>query len=133
MDLNAIQMTATDTGNGYTLDGVKSFVLDGHVADLILVAARADADFPSLRWKAARRNCPYSTGNHGSDAQTGSARIQWDTSPTHRFGRPRRGGIAQDGSTFAAIALSAEAVGGARSASICRSNTPRRASSLGAR
>src|SRR5258708_5352603 len=41
-DLDGIQMTAMRTGNGYTLEGVKSFVLDGHVADLILVAARTD-------------------------------------------------------------------------------------------
>ena len=30
----------TRSGNGYTLKGAKTFVLDGHVADLIIVAAR---------------------------------------------------------------------------------------------
>ena len=35
--------TATKSGDGYTLNGTKMFVLDGHTADLILVAARTDA------------------------------------------------------------------------------------------
>jgi alkylation response protein AidB-like acyl-CoA dehydrogenase len=41
-DADGIEMTATPTGGGrYRLDGVKSFVLDGHSADLIVVVARA--------------------------------------------------------------------------------------------
>jgi alkylation response protein AidB-like acyl-CoA dehydrogenase len=39
-DVDAITMTATGGGNGWQLDGRKSFVLDGHTADLILVVAR---------------------------------------------------------------------------------------------
>src|ERR1700694_4697143 len=35
-----IALTATRSSAGYTLKGAKTFVLDGHVADLILVAAR---------------------------------------------------------------------------------------------
>lgn len=35
-----IGMTATRSGSGYRLDGVKSFVLDGHSADSIVVLAR---------------------------------------------------------------------------------------------
>ena len=34
-------LTATASGGGYKLDGHKSFVLDGHTADLIVVLARA--------------------------------------------------------------------------------------------
>jgi alkylation response protein AidB-like acyl-CoA dehydrogenase len=37
---HGIEMTATPAGHGYRLDGVKSFVLDGHTADLIVVVAR---------------------------------------------------------------------------------------------
>lgn len=37
----SVTMTATPSGSGYTLDGVKSFVVDGHTADLIVVLARA--------------------------------------------------------------------------------------------
>jgi alkylation response protein AidB-like acyl-CoA dehydrogenase len=39
-DTSGIEATATPVGGGYRLDGVKSFVLDGHTADLIVVAAR---------------------------------------------------------------------------------------------
>ncbi len=34
-------LTATPSGGGYTLNGHKSFVIDGHTADLIVVLARA--------------------------------------------------------------------------------------------
>jgi len=40
-DGTATKLTATPSGNGYRLDGFKSFVLDGHTADLIVVLARA--------------------------------------------------------------------------------------------
>ncbi|HEX5586858.1 MAG TPA: acyl-CoA dehydrogenase family protein [Acidimicrobiia bacterium] len=39
-DASGIEMVATPSGDGYTLDGTKMFVLDGHVANLIVVAAR---------------------------------------------------------------------------------------------
>jgi alkylation response protein AidB-like acyl-CoA dehydrogenase len=44
---DGLQTRARRSGDGYLLDGRKSFVLDGHVADLILVVAQAD-DGPSL-------------------------------------------------------------------------------------
>ena len=37
-----IALFAKRSGNGFTLDGTKSFVVDGHVADLLIVAARTD-------------------------------------------------------------------------------------------
>jgi len=39
-DAASVAMTATPSGSGYRLDGTKSFVLDGHTADLIVVLAR---------------------------------------------------------------------------------------------
>ena len=44
---NHVATTATASGNGFKLNGSKSFVLDGHVADKLIVAARtagADGD-----------------------------------------------------------------------------------------
>ena len=35
---------ATPSGNGFKLNGVKGFVLDGHVADTLIVAARTSGD-----------------------------------------------------------------------------------------
>ena len=40
-DSTGIALTATPDGGAYRLSGVKSFVLDGHTADLIIVLARA--------------------------------------------------------------------------------------------
>jgi alkylation response protein AidB-like acyl-CoA dehydrogenase len=40
-DAAGIATTATPAGNGFRLDGVKSLVLDGHTADLIIVVARS--------------------------------------------------------------------------------------------
>ena len=38
----AIATTATRTGGGWRLDGVKQFVLDGHAADAMLIAAKTE-------------------------------------------------------------------------------------------
>jgi alkylation response protein AidB-like acyl-CoA dehydrogenase len=39
-DMDGIETTATVSNGAYRLDGVKSFVLDGHTADLLIVPAR---------------------------------------------------------------------------------------------
>mgnify|MGYP001312526923 FL=1 len=39
-----VSTTATANGEGYTLDGSKTFVLDGHVADKLIVVARSSAE-----------------------------------------------------------------------------------------
>ena len=39
-DESGITLEATSSGDGWTLTGTKSFVLDGHIANLIIVAAR---------------------------------------------------------------------------------------------
>jgi alkylation response protein AidB-like acyl-CoA dehydrogenase len=39
-DPTRIKVAATPDADGYRLDGVKSYVVDGHVADLLVVAAR---------------------------------------------------------------------------------------------
>ncbi|MAG30989.1 MAG: acyl-CoA dehydrogenase [Deltaproteobacteria bacterium] len=41
-DLGGIQMRAESEGGGHRLTGTKSFVLDGHTADVLLVVARTD-------------------------------------------------------------------------------------------
>ena len=43
-DASGITMEATKSGDGYTLNGTKSFVIDGHTANLIIVAARTDGE-----------------------------------------------------------------------------------------
>jgi alkylation response protein AidB-like acyl-CoA dehydrogenase len=41
-DADGIEMVAKGSGDSYTLTGTKMFVIDGHVADLIVVAARLE-------------------------------------------------------------------------------------------
>jgi alkylation response protein AidB-like acyl-CoA dehydrogenase len=41
-DADGIEMVAKGSGDSYTLAGTKMFVVDGHVADLIVVAARLE-------------------------------------------------------------------------------------------
>src|SRR5207248_6181750 len=42
-DEGGITATATKSGDGWSINGTKSYVLDGHLANLVLVAARTDA------------------------------------------------------------------------------------------
>ena len=44
-----IAVTASRSGAGYTISGSKTFVLDGHVADLLVVAARTSGDSADTR------------------------------------------------------------------------------------
>jgi alkylation response protein AidB-like acyl-CoA dehydrogenase len=41
-DANGIEMVATGSGDSYTLNGTKMFVIDGHTANLVVVAARTE-------------------------------------------------------------------------------------------
>ena len=41
-DADGVQMGATADGDSFVLSGVKSFVVDGHIADTLIVAARTD-------------------------------------------------------------------------------------------
>lgn len=38
-----IALSAKRSGNGFTLEGAKTFVIDGHVADVLIVAAKTDS------------------------------------------------------------------------------------------
>src|SRR4051812_10787518 len=46
-DTSAISTTAKRSGDGYAIDGTKTLVLDGHIANLVLVVAQTD-NGPSL-------------------------------------------------------------------------------------
>ncbi len=41
-DATGIEMTATNEGGGFVLEGAKFFVIDGHTADSLIVVARTD-------------------------------------------------------------------------------------------
>lgn len=113
-----IGMTATRSGSGYRLDGVKSFVLDGHSADSIVVLAREPGssgdkglslftvagDAPGLE----RR--PLKT----ADMTRKQARLKFQSVPAELLGEA--GGAAVPFARTldqAAVCLASEMVGGA--------------------
>jgi len=117
-DAAGVGMTATPVGSGFRLDGVKSFVLDGHTADLIVVLARR----------------PGSAGLEGlslftvpGDASGLTRRALTVLDPTRKLARLEFGGVAatllgEEGAAagpfartmvLAAIGLANEMVGGA--------------------
>jgi alkylation response protein AidB-like acyl-CoA dehydrogenase len=118
-DPTSIKTIATPDAGGYRLDGVKSYVVDGHVADLLIVAARS----------------PHSVGSEGlglfalgANAGGVERRLLESMDPTRKIARiDFRGahadllGNLDDGAKAihrtldqAAIALANEMVGGAQ-------------------
>jgi alkylation response protein AidB-like acyl-CoA dehydrogenase len=117
---NAAGMSATATpANGaWTLDGTKSFVLDGHTADLIVVAARAPgstgAEGLSLFIVAADAKGLTRTPLTTLDPTRKLARLEFKGVPAALLGEAgaAAGPIART-LDIAAIALANEMVGGA--------------------
>ena len=119
-DATGITMEATPDGDGgYRLDGTKMFVLDGHVANLIVVAARSagsggaegvslftvDAEAPGLTRAA------LST----MDQTRKQARLEFSGVPATLLGEEGAGWTALSRTLDqAAVCLAAEQVGGAQ-------------------
>jgi alkylation response protein AidB-like acyl-CoA dehydrogenase len=112
----AIQLTAGDSGNGWRLDGRKSFVLDGHTASLILVVARAE-DGLGLFAVDGRAKGLSRTALPTLDQTRKLALLDFASVPATLIGSPRDGaavlGRVLD---IAAIAQAAEQLGGAQRA-----------------
>jgi len=113
-DEAGISMQATANGAGYTLDGTKSFVLDGHTANLILAAARTDAGvslFAVDPDAAGLTRTPLST----MDQTRKQAKLEFSSTPASLIGSDGAGwdvlSVVLD---LAAVALAAEQVGGAQ-------------------
>jgi alkylation response protein AidB-like acyl-CoA dehydrogenase len=86
-DPAGVALTATPVDGGYQLDGVKSFVLDGHSADLLVVLARR----------------PGSTGSDGlsfftvpGEADGFSKRLLQSTDATRKLARLEFKGVSAD-------------------------------------
>ena len=81
-DEAGITMEATGTGGDYTLNGTKMFVLDGHAASLILVAARTGKGV-SLFAVDGNSDGPHAglAVDDGPDAQASQARVRQRLQP----------------------------------------------------
>jgi alkylation response protein AidB-like acyl-CoA dehydrogenase len=113
-DFGAIELAATKKGDGWVLNGHKMFVIDGHVANLIVVAARTSAGvtlFAVQGDAAGLTRTPLPT----MDQTRKQARLQFAEVPAVLIGVD---GGAEAGLSktldLAAVALAAEQVGGAQ-------------------
>ena len=115
-DLDAIRLAATSAGDGWRLDGRKSFVLDGHTAGLILVVACTGDELglfavPADAAGLARTALPT------LDQTRKLARLDFASVPATLIGSPGDGAaVLTHTLDVAAIAQAAEQLGGAQRA-----------------
>ena len=114
-----IELTATPTAAGFVLDGHKRFVLDGHTADVIIVAARAPGTSgdEGLSLFVVKGNCDGLTRRRLEtlDQTRKQAELIFSGVAAELLGRAGEGAIALARTRdLAAIALASEMVGGAQ-------------------
>ncbi|MGI9598813.1 MAG: acyl-CoA dehydrogenase family protein [Acidimicrobiales bacterium] len=113
-DEAGITMEATPSGDGHTLSGVKSFVIDGHTANLIIVAARTDAGVSLFAVEGDASGLSRESLST-MDQTRKQAKLTFDNTPATLIGTD--GGGWDTMTTvldLGAIALAAEQVGGAQ-------------------
>ncbi|MFI0444371.1 acyl-CoA dehydrogenase family protein [Actinomadura sp. 6N118] len=112
-DLGSITMTARRSGDGWILDGTKTYVLDGHIADLVLVAARTPLGLSlfAVDGSAGLARTPLPV----LDQTRKLARLDFAAVPARLVG-PEGGAEAVLAHTLdiAAVSLAAEQLGGAQ-------------------
>ncbi len=113
-DEAGITTPATDRGDGWVIDGTKMFVIDGHVADVLLVAARTDAGVSLFRVPAEAEGVTR-TALATMDQTRKQARVEFSNTPATLVGTDGGGWAVLDRVLdLAAVALAAEQVGGAQ-------------------
>ena len=113
-DESGITMEATKSGDGYTLTGTKSFVLDGHIADLIIVAAKTAAG-TSLFAVDGDAAGLTKTSLSTMDQTRKQAKLDFSNTPATLIGEEGKGwDTLETVLDLAAVALAAEEVGGAQ-------------------
>ena len=113
-DEAGITMEAEGSGDGYTLSGTKMFVLDGHTADLIIVAART-SNGVSLFAVDSSASGLTRTALSTMDQTRKQAKLEFDNTPATLIGNDGDGWkVLSTVLDLAAIGLAAEQVGGAQ-------------------
>lgn len=113
-DEEGITAMATSSGDAWKISGVKMFVLDGHTADQIVVAARTDAGV-SLFSVPADAEGLTRTALSTMDQTRKQARLEFANTPATLIGTDGAGwATLQRVLDLAAVALAAEQVGGAQ-------------------
>ena len=107
-------MEASANGDGHTLSGVKSFVIDGHVANLIIVAARTGAGV-SLFAVDGDASGLTRESLATMDQTRKQAKLTFDNTPATLIGTDGGGwDVMSTVLDLGAVALAAEQVGGAQ-------------------
>src|SRR5690606_37709099 len=89
-DEAGITMEATASDDGYSLSGTKSFVLDGHTANLIIVAARTGAGV-SLFAVDGDASGLTKTALSTMDQTRKQAKLDFDNTPATLIGEDGKG------------------------------------------
>jgi alkylation response protein AidB-like acyl-CoA dehydrogenase len=113
-DEAGVEATATADGDAWKLNGTKMFVLDGHIADRIIVAARTDAGvslFSVAGDASGLTRTPLST----MDQTRKQAKLELADVPATLVGTDGAGWTTLDRVLdLAAVSLAAEQVGGSQ-------------------
>ena len=113
-DESGITMEASASGDSYTLSGVKSFVIDGNTANLIVVAARTGSGV-SLFTVAGDASGLTRDALSTMDQTRKQAKLTFDNTPATLIGTEGAGWDTMNTVLdLGAIALAAEQVGGAQ-------------------
>ena len=113
-DESGITMQASGSGDTFTLDGTKMYVLDGHTANLILVAARTDKGV-SLFSVDPDASGLTRTALSTMDQTRKQAKLEFSGTPASLIGTEGEGwSVLETVLDLAAVALAAEQVGGAQ-------------------
>jgi len=113
-DEEGVTLSASGSGDSWTLTGEKLYVLDGHTADLILVAARTPAGVSVF---AVDKGAPGLTATPLStmDQTRKQARLEFSGVAGRLIGQEGQGwSILSRALDLAGVALAAEQVGGAQ-------------------
>ncbi len=113
-DEAGITVGATKSGDGYTISGTKSFVIDGHTAALLIVAARTDGGVSLFAVEGAATGVTR-TPLQTMDTTRKQAKVTFENTPARLIGT-EGGGWQTLTKTLdlAAVALANEQVGGAQ-------------------
>ena len=112
-DLDGIEMRARAKGDGYELDGAKAWVLDGHTADVLLVAARTQAGLELFRVDADAEGLSRSLVP-SLDLTRKLAHLEFAATPAKRISEGDQTGNLERAIALTTTALAAEQVGGAQ-------------------
>ena len=113
-DESGITATATKDGDAYKINGTKSFVLDGHTANLIIVAAKTDAG-TSLFAVEGDASGLTRTALSTMDQTRKQAKLEFADTPATLIGEDGKGwDTLTTVLDLAAVSLAAEQVGGAQ-------------------